>query len=83
MQTLKRRLPHLQLDNARLFGAKNSPMMEGIEQCVDQVDEQVMTELAPRITYIIRKGTGLPTKVTTSFTFLQSLVLWWVNLHTL
>ncbi|RUP51830.1 hypothetical protein BC936DRAFT_145387 [Jimgerdemannia flammicorona] len=60
--TEKYNISQEQLDNARLFGAKNSPMMEGIEQCVDQVDEQVLTELTPRIIYIIRKGTGLPTK---------------------
>ncbi|CEP12173.1 hypothetical protein [Parasitella parasitica] len=51
-----------QLDNARLSGAKNSPMMEGIEHCVNQIDEQVMEELTPRILHIVRKGTGLPTK---------------------
>ncbi|KAI8987056.1 proteasome stabiliser-domain-containing protein [Pilobolus umbonatus] len=51
-----------QLDNARLSGAKNSPMMEGIEHCVDQMDHQVMQAVTPRILQIIRKGTGLPTK---------------------
>lgn len=51
-----------QLDNARLSGAKNSPMMEGIEHCVNQIDEEVMEELTPRILHIVRKGTGLPTK---------------------
>ncbi|ORE02510.1 ARM repeat-containing protein [Rhizopus microsporus var. microsporus] len=51
-----------QLDNARLSGAKNSPMMEGIEHCIHQIDEQVMEELTPRILHIVRKGTGLPTK---------------------
>ncbi|KAG0174143.1 hypothetical protein DFQ29_007586 [Apophysomyces sp. BC1021] len=51
-----------QLDNARLSGAKNSPMMEGIEHCVDQIDEKVMEILAPRIIHLIKKGTGLPTK---------------------
>jgi proteasome component ECM29 len=38
-------------------------MMEGIEHCVNQIDEGVMTELAPRIIHIVKKGTGLPTKV--------------------
>lgn len=38
-------------------------MMEGIEQCINQIDEQVMQTLAPRIIHIIKKGTGLPTKV--------------------
>ncbi|KAI8088970.1 proteasome stabiliser-domain-containing protein [Halteromyces radiatus] len=51
-----------QLDNARLSGAKNSPMMEGIEHCVNQIDEEVMAELVPRIIQIVKKGTGLPTK---------------------
>ncbi|KAI9480308.1 MAG: proteasome stabiliser-domain-containing protein [Benjaminiella poitrasii] len=51
-----------QLDNARLTGAKNSPMMEGIEHCVQQIDDDVMEKLTPRILHIIRKGTGLPTK---------------------
>ncbi|CAO3648654.1 unnamed protein product [Cunninghamella echinulata] len=51
-----------QLDNARLSGAKNSPMMEGIEHCISFIDEEVMEKLVPRITYIVRKGTGLPTK---------------------
>lgn len=53
-----------QLDSARLSGAKNSPMMEGIDHCVNQIDEEVMEELTPRILHIVRKGTGLPTKVT-------------------
>ncbi|KAI8374250.1 proteasome stabiliser-domain-containing protein [Radiomyces spectabilis] len=51
-----------QLDNARLNGAKNSPMMEGIEHCVNQIDQDVMQVLAPRLIQIIKKGTGLPTK---------------------
>lgn len=51
------------MDSARLSGAKNSPMMEGIEHCVNQIDDKVMQELGPRIINIIKKGTGLPTKV--------------------
>jgi proteasome component ECM29 len=61
-----------QLDNARLSGAKNSPMMEGIEHCIHQIDEQVMEELTPRILHIVRKGTGLPTKVIFFFIFCMS-----------
>ena len=38
-------------------------MMEGIEHCVNQIDEDVMKELTPRIINIVKKGTGLPTKV--------------------
>ncbi|CAO3594598.1 unnamed protein product [Absidia cylindrospora] len=51
-----------QLDNARLNGAKNSPMMEGIEHCVGQIDQEVMAALAPRVIHIVKRGTGLPTK---------------------
>ncbi|KAI8147438.1 proteasome stabiliser-domain-containing protein [Fennellomyces sp. T-0311] len=51
-----------QLDTARLSGAKNSPMMEGVEHCVNQIDDDVMKELVPRVINIIKKGTGLPTK---------------------
>lgn len=61
-----------QLDNARLSGTKNSPMMEGIEHCVHQIDDQVMEELTPRILQIVRKGTGLPTKVRIKFKFFTS-----------
>jgi proteasome component ECM29 len=57
----------LQLDSARLMGTKNSPMMEGIEQCIKQIDEDVMREVSPRVLHTIRTGTGLPTKVRTCF----------------
>ncbi|KAL0086564.1 proteasome stabiliser-domain-containing protein [Phycomyces blakesleeanus] len=60
--TEKYNISQEQLDNARLSGAKNSPMMEGIEHCVGQIDEEVMEALSPRIIHIIKKGTGLPTK---------------------
>ena len=53
----------LQLENSRLSAAKNSPMMEGIESCIDYIDEQVITDLTPKLLNIIRKGVGLPTKV--------------------
>ncbi|KAI7902114.1 proteasome stabiliser-domain-containing protein [Cokeromyces recurvatus] len=63
-----------QLDNARLAGAKNSPMMEGIEHCIQQIDDEVMEKLTPRILHIIRKGTGLPTKAGCA-RFIVSLVM--------
>ncbi|KAI8073997.1 proteasome stabiliser-domain-containing protein [Gongronella butleri] len=63
-----------QLDNARLSGAKNSPMMEGIEHCVSQIDEDVMQALAPKLLYLVRKGTGLPTKAGTA-RFIVTLVM--------
>ncbi|KAI7869867.1 proteasome stabiliser-domain-containing protein [Spinellus fusiger] len=60
--TEKYNISQEQLDNARLQGAKNSPMMEGIEHCVAHIDEAVMEILTPRIIHIVKKGTGLPTK---------------------
>lgn len=61
------------MDSARLSGAKNSPMMEGIEHCVNQIDDNVMQELSPRIINIIKKGTGLPTKVSEKSSGVQNL----------
>lgn len=40
-----------------------SPMMEGIESCIDYIDEKVIEDLTPRLLQLIRKGIGLPTKV--------------------
>ncbi|CAG8697575.1 1946_t:CDS:1, partial [Gigaspora rosea] len=39
-----------------------SPMMEGIESCIDYIDESVMENLTPRLLQLVRKGIGLPTK---------------------
>ncbi|CAG8534937.1 9628_t:CDS:10 [Funneliformis mosseae] len=51
-----------QLENSRLSAAKNSPMMEGIESCIDYIDEKVIIDLTPILINLIRKGVGLPTK---------------------
>ncbi|CAG8680578.1 13176_t:CDS:10, partial [Dentiscutata heterogama] len=51
-----------QLENSRLSAAKMSPMMEGIESCIDYIDESVMENLTPRLLQLVRKGIGLPTK---------------------
>jgi hypothetical protein len=40
-----------------------SPMMEGIESCIDYIDEKVIEDLTPKLLQLIRKGIGLPTKV--------------------
>lgn len=44
-----------------------SPMMEGIESCIDYVDEEVMKEFESKLLHLIRKGVGLPTKVIIKF----------------
>ncbi|CAB4480178.1 ARM repeat-containing protein [Rhizophagus irregularis] len=51
-----------QLENTRLSATKMSPMMEGIESCIDYIDEKVIEDLTPRLLQLIRKGIGLPTK---------------------
>jgi proteasome component ECM29 len=50
------------LENTRLQATKTSPMMAAIERCMDQVDEEILVTLVPRLCSIIRKGVGLPTK---------------------
>ncbi|KAH9265590.1 hypothetical protein BASA84_001594 [Batrachochytrium salamandrivorans] len=55
-----------QLDTSRLSAARSSPMMDAIEQCVTQLDAQVLETLIPRLCAIIRKGVGLPTRVGTA-----------------
>ncbi|CAI2172736.1 418_t:CDS:10 [Funneliformis geosporum] len=47
-----------QLENSRLSAAKNSPMMEGIESCIDYIDEKVIIDLTPKLISLIRKGAG-------------------------
>ncbi|KAI1309120.1 hypothetical protein EDD11_004131 [Mortierella claussenii] len=51
-----------QLESARLNAAKLSPMMEGIEACLENVDEMIMPVLSEQVIAIIRKAVGLPTK---------------------
>ncbi|CAG8524233.1 10813_t:CDS:10, partial [Cetraspora pellucida] len=63
-----------QLENSRLSAAKMSPMMEGIESCIDYIDESVMENLTPRLLQLVRKGVGLPTKAGCA-RFLVSLCL--------
>ncbi|CAG8551849.1 6467_t:CDS:10 [Diversispora eburnea] len=51
-----------QYENTRLSATKMSPIMEGIESCIDNIDENVMKEFEPKLLQLIRKGIGLPTK---------------------
>ncbi|KAG0371099.1 hypothetical protein BGZ54_000043 [Gamsiella multidivaricata] len=51
-----------QLENTRLNAAKLSPMMEGIEACLENVDETVMPVLSEQLVALMRKAVGLPTK---------------------
>ncbi|XP_030852041.1 proteasome adapter and scaffold protein ECM29-like [Strongylocentrotus purpuratus] len=50
------------LDVARIDASKSSPMMETIRMCVQYVDSNVLSELAPRVNDLIRSGIGVGTK---------------------
>ncbi|KAF9191921.1 hypothetical protein BGZ51_006479 [Haplosporangium sp. Z 767] len=60
--TEKYQVSQEQLESSRLSAAKLSPMMEGIEACVENVDDTVMPELSSQIISMIKKAIGLPTK---------------------
>ncbi|KAI8892685.1 proteasome stabiliser-domain-containing protein [Globomyces pollinis-pini] len=62
-----------QLDTSRLSAAKTSPIMDAIDQCVQNVDEEVLVTLVPKLVILIRKGVGLPTRAGTA-RFVYSLV---------
>ncbi|KAF8941099.1 hypothetical protein BGZ58_002205 [Dissophora ornata] len=51
-----------QLEGARLNAAKLSPMMEGVEACLENVDDTVMPVLTEQLIATIKKAVGLPTK---------------------
>ncbi|RKP36670.1 proteasome stabiliser-domain-containing protein [Dimargaris cristalligena] len=51
-----------QLDQVRLQAARNSPLTEAIELCLDQVQADTMVDLVPQLQHLVRKGTGLSTR---------------------
>lgn len=61
------------LDSARIAASKMSPMMETVNLCVQYIDEEVLTELVPRLTELIKSGIGVGTKAACS-NFVVSLV---------
>jgi len=52
-----------QLDNLRLSATKSSPIIEAVENCIEQIDDDVMKTLAPEICTLIKKSVGFPSKV--------------------
>lgn len=55
------------IDASRLASIRGSPIMDAIEQLVDQAtDNETMAALVPRISNAIRKSVGLPSKVASS-----------------
>ncbi|KAJ1946585.1 proteasome component M29 [Kickxella alabastrina] len=51
-----------QLESLRLSAVKASPIMQGIELALDQLNPQGMAELVPRLQNIIRHGIGMATR---------------------
>ncbi|KAF9363389.1 hypothetical protein BGX34_004264 [Mortierella sp. NVP85] len=51
-----------QLEGSRLNAVKLSPMMEGIDSCLENVDDTVMPALSDQIVATIKRAVGLPTK---------------------
>ncbi|KAF9344905.1 hypothetical protein BGX26_003767 [Mortierella sp. AD094] len=60
--TEKYQVSQEQLESSRLNAAKLSPMMEGIEACLENVDETVIPMLSEQVISVIKKAVGLPTK---------------------
>ncbi|KAF9112407.1 hypothetical protein BGX27_003449 [Mortierella sp. AM989] len=60
--TEKYQVSQEQLESSRLNAAKLSPMMEGIEACLENVDEIVIPVLSEQVISVIKKAVGLPTK---------------------
>ncbi|ODQ63342.1 hypothetical protein NADFUDRAFT_84483, partial [Nadsonia fulvescens var. elongata DSM 6958] len=51
------------VDISRLASIKSSPMMDAIEQLLDQLDESLMVQTVPRLCHVMRKSVGLPSKI--------------------
>jgi proteasome component ECM29 len=51
------------IDSARTTAVSQSPLMESIERCLDQLDETTMKELVPRLENVIKTTVGMPSKV--------------------
>ncbi len=54
------------IDATRLKSIKSSPMMDAIEQLIDQLDEPTMRAYVPKLQSSIRKSIGLPSKASAS-----------------
>ncbi|KAH8603038.1 proteasome stabiliser-domain-containing protein [Bisporella sp. PMI_857] len=51
------------IDNARSTAVSHSPLMETIDRCLDQLDEDTMAKLVPRLENVIKTTVGMPSKV--------------------
>jgi proteasome component ECM29 len=51
------------IDSARTNAVSQSPIMESIERCLDQLDEATMKGLVPRLENVIKTTVGMPSKI--------------------
>ena len=51
------------IDSARTTAVSQSPLMESIERCLDQLDEATIKELVPHLENVIKTTVGMPSKV--------------------
>ncbi|ORX70527.1 ARM repeat-containing protein, partial [Linderina pennispora] len=51
-----------QLESARLSAVKASPIMQGVELALEQLNDESMSEFVPRLQTLVRRGVGLPTR---------------------
>lgn len=51
------------IDNARSTAVSQSPLMESIERCLDQLDEVTMVNLVPHLENVMKTTVGMPSKV--------------------
>ncbi|KAK6586494.1 hypothetical protein PZA11_001551 [Diplocarpon coronariae] len=56
-------LTEAKIDNARSNAVSQSPLMEGIEKCLDNLDEFTMKDLAYRLENAIKTSIGMPSKI--------------------
>ena len=56
-------LTEAKIDNARSSAVSQSPLMEGIEKCLDQLDESTMKDLSYRLENAIKTSIGMPSKI--------------------
>jgi len=51
------------IDTARSNAVTQSPLMESIERCLDQLDAETMAKLVPHLENVIRTTVGMPSKI--------------------
>ena len=56
-------LTEAKIDSVRSDAVAQSPLMEGIERCLDLLDDPTMEEFAPRLENAVKTTLGMPSKI--------------------